>query len=96
MSGNCCCVMALHRYKPVDHQITALMQVHRHCHECHSYRHSQLRDLRCYSPPSAETLLVNCPPVKVVAEIPDRIIAAEIMRAIITFRMCLSSIRGLR
>src|SRR5688500_4813517 len=34
--------------------------------------------------------------VKVVAEMPETIRAAEITRAIITLRMCLASIRGLR
>jgi hypothetical protein len=49
-----------------------------------------------YSPPEAQAVLVSWQEVKVVAEMPDTIRAAEIMRAIITLRMCLSSLGGSR
>jgi hypothetical protein len=39
---------------------------------------------------------MSWPVEKVVAETPETIKAAEIMRAMISLRMCLASIRGLR
>jgi hypothetical protein len=55
-----------------------------------SRRSSRLIFVPLYSPPSAQALPVSWPVVKLVAEMPDTMKAAESMKAMITLRIFLS------
>jgi hypothetical protein len=74
----------MYSHTPVD--TAAGLSLTNHC-----YWDSQL-----YSPPPAQAVLVSWQEEKVVAEMPETTRAAEIMRAMISLRMCLSSLGGSR